>query len=134
MNILFGIFIILHGLVHLLYFGHSIKVFDLKPGMTWPTGSWVFAHILGDDGTRFLVSMVLVLAGFGFIAGGIGILVSQSWSRTLIMVIAILSALLFVIFWNGRLQNLDGQGVVGVLIDVWLFVMVALVRWPQLGA
>jgi hypothetical protein len=31
-----GIFFLLHGLVHLLYAGQSLRFFELRPGMTWP--------------------------------------------------------------------------------------------------
>jgi hypothetical protein len=31
-----GIFLILHGLVHLLYYGQSARRFELAPGLTWP--------------------------------------------------------------------------------------------------
>jgi len=37
MNFILGIFFILHGLVHLLYAGQSLRLFELRPGMTWPT-------------------------------------------------------------------------------------------------
>ncbi len=131
MNIVLGIFIILHGLVHLLYFGHTARFFELKPGMNWPTGSWVFATMLGEGVSRFLVSMFLVLAGSGFVAGGIGLLLDLAWWRTLIITIAMVSALIFIFFWNGTRQNLDGQGVIGLLIDLWLLVMMVLVHWPQ---
>ena len=36
MRFVFGVFIVLHGLVHLLYFGQSARYFELKPGMVWP--------------------------------------------------------------------------------------------------
>jgi hypothetical protein len=133
MNILFGVFIILHGLVHLLYFGHANQYFALKPGMTWPAGSWALSSMLNEGAVRFMVSLLLVVAGFGFIGGGIGVLFNLAWRRSLISAIAILSALGFIIFWNGKMQNLDGQGIVGVLIDIWLLVMVLLVKWPQLS-
>jgi hypothetical protein len=42
-----GIFLVLHGLVHLLYFGQSARYFELKPGMTWPDGAWAFSRLLG---------------------------------------------------------------------------------------
>jgi hypothetical protein len=129
-KIAFGVFIILHGLVHLLYFGQTNRYFELKPGMTWPTGSWAFSHLLNDEAVRFLASIFLALAGFGFVACGVGTLFNLAWRRALIIIIATLSALIFIFFWNGGMKNLDGQGVVGVLIDVWLLVMVLLVRWP----
>jgi hypothetical protein len=39
LKVIFGIFIILHGLVHMLYFGQSQKLFELQAGMTLPDGS-----------------------------------------------------------------------------------------------
>ena len=134
MNVVFGIFVALHGVVHFLYFGHAARYFELKPGLTWPEGSWVFSHWLGGGGVRFLVSMLLVLAGFGFIASGVGIFTSQAWWRPVIIAIAVLSSLIFLLSWNGRMQNLDGQGLVGVLINVLLLVLVVLVHWPKLGS
>ena len=133
MNIVFGIFIVLHGIVHLLYFGQSARYFELKPGLSWPDASWVFSRIISDGTARFLVSMLLVLAGFGFIASGFGILISQGWWKPLMITIAILSVVIFVFFWNGQGQNLDAQGGIGILIDVWLLIMVLLVHWPKVG-
>ena len=40
-RIVLGIFMVLHGLVHLLYFGHGLRFFEL-PDLAWPDGSWVF--------------------------------------------------------------------------------------------
>lgn len=45
MNIFMGIFLILHALVHLLYAGQSRRFFELRPGMTWPDGSWAFSNL-----------------------------------------------------------------------------------------
>ncbi len=133
MNIVFAVFIILHGLVHFIYFGHSAGFFELKPGLSWPDGSWVFSHFVADQSARFLVSSLLVLAGLGFISGGLGILFRQPWWSPTIIITATLSCLIFILFWNRRMQNLDGQGLVGVLIDIWLLVMVMLIRWPQVS-
>ncbi len=133
MNIVFAVFIILHGLVHLIYFGHAARYFELKPGLTWPDGSWVFSPWLSDQSARFVVSLLLVLAGIGFISGGLGILIRQPWWRPTIIITAILSSLIFILSWNRRTQNLDGQGVVGILIDFWLLAMVVLIRWPQVS-
>ncbi len=133
MNIVFAVFIILHGLVHFIYFGHAGGYFELKPGLTWPANSWVFSHWLSDQGARFLVSLFLVLAGIGFISGGLGILIRQPWWRPVVIITSILSSLIFISFWNRRMQNLDGQGAVGILIDFWLLILVLLIRWPQVS-
>ncbi len=43
MRIIAGILFLLHGLVHLLYFGQSLRFFELQPDMIWPDNSWLFS-------------------------------------------------------------------------------------------
>ena len=133
LQFIFGGFIVPHGLVHLLYAGQSARRFELKPGMVWPDGSWAFSRLLGDEATRNLASIALILAAMGLVVGGIGILVSQAWWRPVVVGAAALSAVVYSLFWNGRLQNLDGQGMVGLLIDIAILVAVLILQWPQLG-
>jgi len=75
---LFGAFLVLHGLVHLLYFGQSRKLLELQPGPTWPDGSWAFSRLLGDETTRLLASIACLLAAVGFVVGGAGVFVKQA--------------------------------------------------------
>lgn len=84
-KILFGIFLVLHGLVHGLYFGHSSRLFELQPGMLWPNGSWAFSKLLGADAARNLASVFLVIAALGLISGGIGLFFGQPWWRTVVI-------------------------------------------------
>ena len=133
LQFIFGGFIVLHGLVHLLYAGQSARRFELKPGMVWPDGSWAFSRLLGDEATRNLAGIALILAAMGLVVGGIGILVSQAWWRPAVVGAAALSSVVYVLFWNGRTQNLDGQGMVGLLIDIAILVAVLILQWPQLG-
>jgi len=56
-RILFGVFLVLHGLVHLLYYGQSARHFELQPGMVWPDGSWAFSRLLGDELVRSLAGV-----------------------------------------------------------------------------
>ena len=79
LSLVVGIFIVLHSLVHLLYFGQSARLFELQPGMVGPAGSWAFTRLFGDEVTRRLVSIACVLVTIGFVAGGIGIFVTQAW-------------------------------------------------------
>lgn len=65
-----GIFIVLHGLVHLLYFGQSRRLFELRPGMDWPDGSWLFSRLFSDETTRTLASVSYIIAAIGFVVGG----------------------------------------------------------------
>ena len=132
-RILSGAFLVLHGLVHLLYFGQSMRRFELKAGLLWPDGSWAFSRLLGESGTRTVASIFCVVAAAGLVAGGVGILFGQSWWRTAVVASAAVSGILYILFWNGRLQHLDAQGGVGLLIDVAILVAVLVFQWPKVG-
>ena len=133
MKFIFGALIVLHGLVHLLYFGQSAKYFELKPGMVWPDRSWGFSRLLGDEAARNLASILLILSAIGLVVGGIGIFVGQAWWRPVVVGVAAYSSVVFILFWNGRMQNLDGQGGIGLLIDMAILFAVLVLRWPKVG-
>ena len=85
MNIITGIFLILHGLVHLLYFGQSARLFELQPGMTWPDESWIFTRLFGNRATRVLASAACVLAAIGFVSVSVGLFTRQDWWRPMVV-------------------------------------------------
>lgn len=126
-----GVFIVLHGLVHLLYFGQSRRLFELQSGMVWPDGSWAFSKLLGDETTRLLASIACILAAISFMAGGTGVLASQRWWRPLVVGSAAFSTVMLILLWNGQMQKLDDQGAIGVLINVAILVAVLILRWPD---
>ena len=130
MKYIFGIFFMMHGLVHLLYYGQSARYFELKTGMLWPDGSWVFSRFLGNEIVRNLASISLILAALGFIVGGVGILAGQTWWRVVVVGAATFSSILYILFWDGRMQNLDAQGAIGILIDIAILLAVLIFRWP----
>ena len=125
-RIIFGVFIVLHGLVHLLYFGQSARYFELQPEMVWPDASWAFSRLLGDEATRILASISCVLAAIGFVAGGIGILVMQAWWHPVVLGSAAFSAVIIVLFWDGTMQKLNDQGAIALLINlaIWAAVLI----------
>lgn len=129
-SILFGIFFVLHGLVHLLYFGQSARYFELQPGMVWPDGSWMFSRSLGDGTTRNLASVLLVLAAVVFVAGGIGIFARQAWWRSVILAAALFSSLIYLLLWDGGWSHLDNKGGVGILINLAILAALLIFRWP----
>lgn len=132
LRFIIGVFIVLHGLVHLLYFGQSRRFFELQPGMIWPDGSWAFSKLLGDKGTRLLASLSCVLAAIGFAAGGVGILVRQAWWRPLVLVVAAFSGVIFILFWDGKPQKLDAKGGIALLINTAILLSVLLLQWLNL--
>lgn len=131
MTIVAGIFLILHGLVHLLYFGQSWRLFELQPGLVWPEGSWAFSRLLGDGATRWVGSVACIVAAAAFAGGGVALLTQQTWWRPLIVSAALFSSVVYFLFWDGALQRLDDKGGVGLLINVVILAAV-LLRWPAL--
>jgi len=130
LGILLGAFFVLHGLVHLLYFGQSARYFELQPGMIWPDGSWAFSRLLGDIGSRNLASALLVLAAVIFVAGGIGFFARQTWWHPAIVAAAIFSSLVYLLFWDGGWSHLDNKGGVGILINLAILAALLVFRWP----
>lgn len=122
-KVLIGIFVILHGLVHLLYFGQSWRMFEMQPGMTWPDGAWAFSRLMGDDASRLLASFALVVAAIGFVVAGIAILAGQAWGATLLILVSVFSSVLYVLFWDGTMSHLDNQGAIGILINLGLIIV-----------
>lgn len=131
LRLIVGVFMVLHGLVHLLYFGQSARYFELQPGMLWPDGSWTFSRLLGDETARLLANILLVLAAIGFVASGAGIFVRQAWWRPVVVGVATFSAVIFILFWDGGLQKLHDKGAFGILINVAILVAVLVFQWPD---
>jgi hypothetical protein len=127
-----GIFFILHGLVHLLYFGQSAQLFELQPGMAWPGGSFALTKFLSGPTIRSIAGVLLIIAALGFIAAGIGLFAKQAWWRPVVVSTAAFSSILFLLLWDGTAQHLDNQGWVGILINLAILVAVLIFHWPKL--
>lgn len=126
-----GGFLILHGVVHLLYTGQSWRFFELHPGMVWPDGSWAFARLLGNHPTRVVASVALVVAAIGLIAGGLAVLLGQPLWQPVTVASLAFSGLLYIVLWNGKMEQLDNQGGVGLLINIGLLIALLVFRWPR---
>ena len=133
LRFIIGVFIVLHGLVHLLYFGQSWRLFELKPKMIWPEGSWAFSRLLGDDTTRLLASISCVVAAIGFVAGGTAILLAQDWWRPVVVGPAAFSSVIFILFWDGERRKMADKGGIGLLINLVIIVAVLILHWPDFG-
>jgi len=131
-RIIFGVFIVLHGLVHLLYFGQSRRLFELQPDMVWPDGSWLFARVLDAAGNRVLAAIFLMWAAIGFVVAGVGIFAELAWFRPVLAGTAAFSSIIYILFWDGGWQNLDDKGGVGLLINVAILTAVLVFHWPQI--
>jgi len=130
--ILFGIFLILHGLVHLLYTGWALRLFELRPGLLWPENTWFFSKLVGGDAARIIVAVMLALVALGLVAGGVGLLLRQGWFRPVTAAAAGLSALIYLLAWDGKMQMLSEKGGIGILIDAAILIVLLIFRWPVL--
>lgn len=128
-----GLFFVLHGLVHLLYFGHSRRLFELQSGLTWPDGSWAFSRLLGGDVARWVAAIGCLVAAVGFVAGGAALFARQAWWRPLAVAAAAFSAALFLLFWDGELERLADKGAFALLINAAILVALLLLGWPDFG-
>jgi hypothetical protein len=118
MSFFAGIFFILHALVHLLYAGQALRFFELRPGLDWPDGAWLFSRLLGDPATRWLAAVSLALAAFGFLSAGLGLFFGAGWWRTVTLGAAELSVLIYLLLWDGKFHELPDKGGVGMLISL----------------
>ena len=132
-NILAGIFLVLHGLVHLLYFAQARRLFELQKGMTWPDGSWLFSAFTGNDVTRTIAAAACVMAAVGFVAGATGLFASQGWWQWTVIGAAVFSSAIFLLSWDGQFQGLSSSGIFALLINAAVIISLLVFRWPRLA-
>lgn len=121
-RILGGVFVLLHGIVHALYAGHSGRLYELTPGLPWPEGSWLFSRFGGGDAARSIATAACTIAAIGFALGGVAILARLAWWRPFVVAVAAFSILVFLLFWNGQPRQLGDQGAIGLLVSLGVLV------------
>jgi hypothetical protein len=132
-GVLVGVFLIAHGIVYGLYVGQALRLFELKPGFTWPDGSWALSGVIGNPGVHSVAAVVLSLVAAGFAVSGIALIARQSWWGQLASVTAIVAIGALVLLWNGRLQGLDAQGAYAILINAAIVVAALALHWPRVA-
>ncbi len=133
MVILVGAFLIAHGVVYGLYVGQAFRLFELKPGFTWPDGSWALSGLIGNQGVHSVAAVLFSLVAAGFAVSGIALIARQSWWGPLASVTAIVATVALVLLWNGRLQGLDAQGAYAILINAAIVVAALALHWPKVA-
>jgi hypothetical protein len=129
-KILTGIFIVLHGLVHLWYLTLSQGWVEFQADMGWTGKSWLFTNLLGDQTTRTLASVAYTLAAIGLVAGGTGIFLQQEWLRPVLIGSAIFSSAIIVLFWDGSREMLVQKGLLGLLINLAVLIALLVFKLP----
>jgi hypothetical protein len=118
MNILLGIFFILHGLVHFWYVTLIQGWVRLEAEMGWSGSSWLLGDMLESPFLSVLATSLLALSALGFVGSGIGLLGDTPWTRTLLWISSLLSALTLVVIWDGGLEKIVEKGLIGLLINL----------------
>ena len=113
-----GIFIILHGLVHLWYVVLSLNWVEFQPDMGWTGRSWLLSGVLQDPTMRTTSAVLFIASAIAFVISGVGIFINADWLDTVIMISAIFSTMVLIVFWDGSLEMIVQKGLIGVLINL----------------
>jgi hypothetical protein len=118
---LFGIFLILHGLVHAAIWLPAPKekqIFNANH-------SWFFDAVKMQSGTIRGIAIAACLVAFlTLVIGGIGILSHQNWALTPVLIGAIVSLILIVAYFNPWMS-------LAVLLDIGIIYLTAIRHWPS---
>lgn len=123
---LIGVFIVLHGLVHLWYVTLSQRLVEFQPAMGWTGESWLVSGVLGNAATRSLASVLYVLAAIAFVASGVGVFMGADWWRPVLIGTAVFSSAALLLYWDGNTQMLVEKGMLGLLINILILVVLLL--------
>lgn len=126
MNILSGIFLILHGLVHFWYVTMSQGWVELKADMGWTGKSWLLGSLLKPSLLHPTASVLYGLAAIAFVISGILMLINPDSSRIWLWISTILSSLTLIIFWDGNVQYIVQKGLIGLIINVIVLILLIL--------
>ena len=113
-----GIFIILHGLVHLWYVVLSLNLVEYQPDMGWTGTSWLLSGMLQESTLRMASAGLFIISTLAFVISGIGIFIDADWLDPVILVSAILSSVVLIVFWDGSFEMIVQKGLIGVLINL----------------
>ena len=131
LSTLFGLFVILHGLVHLWPFVLSQGLVEYQPEMGWTGESWLLTGMVGDGVTRMAASVLYALAMVLFVASGVGLFARGDWWRPLLAASAAFSSIVILVFWDGTRGQLVEKGLVGFLIDGGIVLLILVANWPR---
>ncbi|HSM23670.1 MAG TPA: hypothetical protein VK856_02280 [Anaerolineaceae bacterium] len=130
MQIVFGIFLILHGLVHMWYVVLSQGWVEFQSEMGWTGISWLLTGTIGNKLTHILASISYSVAAVVFVISAVGLFTKQEWTRTSTIAASLISIFAILLFWDGKLNQLVERGLLGLLISIGILVAAVIFRWP----
>ena len=118
MTALIGVFIILHGLVHLWYVVLSFQWVTYQPDTGWTGKSWLFSAFMPQATIRSIAGVLFIIATLPFVVSGIGIFIKANWLNNFILGAAVFSSLVLIMFWDGKGEMLVQKGTIGLIINL----------------
>jgi len=122
-QILSGIFLILHGLVHFWYVTLSMGWVTFQEDMGWKGHSWLLSGWLGENAARYLATAGYALAGVLFAAAGVLVWMNSESAGKWLVPAAVLSTGMIFLFWDGQLSLLVEKGLLGLVISLAVLVV-----------
>jgi hypothetical protein len=123
MQIILGIIVVLHGLVHLWYVTLSQGWVEFQADMGWTGQSWLLTNMLGENLPRGLATVFYSLGTILFVVGGVGLMVGQEWAWTWMMIASMISVISILVFWDGKFGLLVQKGLLGFLISAGILIV-----------
>jgi hypothetical protein len=125
MRTVFGIFIVGHALIHLMFVGQALRWFQNRPGSTWPDGAALFSSV-PVGAVRAFAAISVGLTGIAMVVGGVGVILHADWSTQVVVGSAVLVSVAHIILWNGDWRTAHDQGAFGVIINAVIIPIVVL--------
>lgn len=124
-----GIFMLLHGLVHIWYIVLSQEWVKVEAEMGWTGHSWLLSNLTGKGITNKLAAIFYGLAALTFVIASIGLLAKTDWTKPWLLAASILSALTILVFWDGSFSKFIEKGALGFLISALILILITVFNW-----
>lgn len=121
---------IIRYIIAFLIFGHGFVyfVFGVRvPGEVkeWSGQSWLLQNTFSTRNLKILISTLDIVSGIVIMLCGIAVLLNPlipGWWRLPAIMGAILGTAAFGVFWDGQNRNIVPEGIIGVGINLALFI------------
>jgi hypothetical protein len=91
---------------------------EFQEDMGWTGKSWILSSWLPETTTQTLAGILFILSSVLFVISGVGILTNIIRLRAMLLIAAILSTTILLLFWDGQTNRLVQKGLIGVLINI----------------
>ena len=128
LHILFGILLIIHGLVFFMFLIY-VKLPEEEGYFGWSRKSWLLDRFLVEKIVKIVGIVLWVLVMVGFVVSGIVILSkNESW-RIIDIIVSFFSLFTFALFWN-ELKPKPKYFILGPIIAFINIITLLIDKWP----